>query len=556
MKIGQRGGVVAALAMMCMSHAAWATIWVIDCPGGTTNSTLSQFSSADMLEVGPVNFGVDPGALTGTGAGTSGTGNTAPDALGALLGTPSQGGESLSGFGFTASLSGGDTVQITGVCQQEIEIRTSGITVAGPSGALTIPQTPPTAGAIVNGIEGQVEVFGAQRVVFNDLLFGNTSAVSLPSSYPGSDTALLWVRGSSSVFIEDVVVQNSPVRGIFVNEDSSLVLESSTATENGTGDGNDRTNSGIEVADASGLQLGVSTASGVGTNSYPVDVTSNAGDGVYVTGSSAAAIYAGTISANGQKQIDLFGGSTGHISGNDNAQVTITANAASTDEAVFVTAGSALLVEQGVSITGGTSSGTAINLNADSAMLIQGSQVSGGATTIQASGGSSVFLAGGNLICNGSISSSVCTPAGGVVMQIDHVSSLLDLAGQIVDFDFPALGDNVFGTGLIELQSTADLGSGTPGGNISITWTGNISTEQNSSFRLQGGVKINGTVNLSQGSNGFFNKSNGGTNAVTSVLCPFISIPSAHVAGPANVSPALTLSGNIASTTADQCLSF
>jgi hypothetical protein len=285
-------------------------------------------------------------------------------------------------------------------------------------------------------------------------------------------------------------------------------------------------------------------------------VENNAGDGLFVVGSSAAVIYAGTISGNGQKQIDIFGGSSTRITGNDNAEATITASAASTDTAIFVTGSSSLLIDSGVSVTGGTSSGIAIDLNADSAMLIQGSQVSGGAPTIQASGGSSVFLAGGNLICNGSISSSVCTPAGGTVMQIDHVSSLLDLAGQIPDFNFPALADNVFGTGTIVLQSNADLGTGVQGGQPSITWTGNITVEQNSSFRLQGGTKINGTVNLEQGSNGFFNKSNGSTNVVTSVLCPFISVASAHVGGPSAVSPALTLSGNIASTTSNQCLSF
>ena len=179
----------------------------------------------------------------------------------------------------------------------------------------------------------------------------------------------------------------------------------------------------------------------------------------------------------------------------------------------------------------------------------------GGNPTIQASGGSSVFLAGGNLICNGTISSDFCTPGTGTAIQIDHVSALMDVAGQVADFNFPALGDVLFGSGSVQLQSTADLGTGNPGGSPSIMWTtgsGGITVLQNSSFRLQGGVQISGTVNLEQGSNAFFNKSRGGTNNVTSILCPFVSIPSAHVGGPNSLAtPTLHLSGNMASTAAN-----
>ena len=80
--------------------------------------------------------------------------------------------------------------------------------------------------------------------------------------------------------------------------------------------------------------------------------------------------------------------------------------------------------------------------------------------------------------------------------------------------------------------------------------------QQNSSFRLSGGVAIAGapaaactlnggavstTIVIQQESNAFFNVSRGGTDNISgggAVSCLFAGMPNAHVTGKANISPA------------------
>jgi len=98
--------------------------------------------------------------------------------------------------------------------------------------------------------------------------------------------------------------------------------------------------------------------------------------------------------------------------------------------------------------------------------------------------------------------------------------------------------DTINGGGTVETQSTMDLGAGTVGGVPGLSWTGAITVQQNSSFRMSGGASVTGGVSLIQGSNGFFNKAAGGTNSAT-VTCA--GTGTSHVAGAAAVSPAVTL---------------
>jgi hypothetical protein len=125
----------------------------------------------------------------------------------------------------------------------------------------------------------------------------------------------------------------------------------------------------------------------------------------------------------------------------------------------------------------------------------------------------------------------------------------------------------VVGGGTVQLQSTADVGMGFPSGVASLGWNagGNgIAVSQNSSFRMEGGVAITGTLSLAQGSNGFANLVNNPSgnktpNSVTSLACPFTSIPAAHVtASSKTLSPAPSLSTNFQTTNqaTSQCLSF
>ena len=119
--------------------------------------------------------------------------------------------------------------------------------------------------------------------------------------------------------------------------------------------------------------------------------------------------------------------------------------------------------------------------------------------------------------------------------------------------------DNAGGGGEVILQSTVDLGRGLIAGSPSLSWTtgsAGISVAQNSSFRLEGGVSIVGNVLLGQGSNGFFNRANGGTDNITGVSCFFATVPASHVVGNAGVVPPFATATSMNSATAGQCLPF
>jgi hypothetical protein len=95
--------------------------------------------------------------------------------------------------------------------------------------------------------------------------------------------------------------------------------------------------------------------------------------------------------------------------------------------------------------------------------------------------------------------------------------------------------------------------------NPSLTWSvpsgSCILVQQNSSFRMSGGIAITGaspaacalnggitssTIVIQQESNAFFNVGNGGTDNISGgggVECLFSSFPNAHVSGKANITP-------------------
>ncbi len=111
-------------------------------------------------------------------------------------------------------------------------------------------------------------------------------------------------------------------------------------------------------------------------------------------------------------------------------------------------------------------------------------------------------------------------------IEVDHVGALSDI-GALPGFNFVAAVDTVTGNGVLQLQSTADLGAGLVSGNPTLVWTtgaGGINVSQNSSLRFEGGVAITGQVILAQGSNGFVNsaKAPGTPNTINgSIYCPF-----------------------------------
>jgi hypothetical protein len=314
----------------------------------------------------------------------------------------------------------------------------------------------------------------------------------------------------------------------------------------------------------------------VATGAFPATVSNNAGDGIRVEGGSALTIFAGTVSGNGQSQLFIGGASAGRLLGNDAALVSIGAPSGNVYDAVDLHGASSLLSEAGASITGGTSgAATAISATGGSAMLLQGSLISGGIVTVEATGGSLIELAGGNSICNGTLTLGGPTPtcaaftgASDAAIEVDHVSALNDVGGTILDFGFSPAVDSITGAGVLELQSTADLGAGQISGQPSLRWTtgaNGISVAQNSSLRLEGGVDITGAIDLAQGSNGFVNLSKtpgiANANTVTAgILCPFATVPDSHLQLGKNSlaasTPPTTLATSLAGATSPQCLPF
>ena len=236
--------------------------------------------------------------------------------------------------------------------------------------------------------------------------------------------------------------------------------------------------------------------------------------------------------------------------------------------AIVAVGSSTVRIEGGATVTAldsGSPAAQAIVLAQGSSLLTQGATIQAldsAAATITAGENSVVALAGGNTIC--SVKSGACdSTTDGTALVIDHVSTLMQVPA--AEFGYTAAQDLIFGNATAQLQSTIDLGSGSVGGQPSIAWTvqnastGGIAVAQNSSFRLNGGVSISGTggVRLSQGSNGFFNISSGGTNSVSGgITCPFTAIAGAHVVGQTAVTPNVALATSFLGATTPKCLPF
>jgi hypothetical protein len=256
----------------------------------------------------------------------------------------------------------------------------------------------------------------------------------------------------------------------------------------------------------------------------------------------------------------VTGSSTAYIT-SSSAQILAPGGATT---AIQATGTSTLQIDTGAVITG-ASGQEAISLIGGSALLLQGSSIAsaGAGPVIEASSGSVLALAGGNNICAGTLSGATCTASGGTALEIDHVGSLVQVSA--TEFGYTAASDTVNGAGIAVLQSTIDLGEGLISSNPSITWTtgaSGISVAQNSSLRFEGGVTVTGTISIGQGSNAFFNKTKGGSNAATSVVCPFTTVPAAHIVAGSSGNPAVTPFPNpstvfaTTSKAAKQCLTF
>lgn len=436
----------------------------------------------------------------------------------------------------------GDTLEISGICQQDVTIATPRLTFALKAGDTTDS----------DGIEGQVEIAGAQQITINGLLLGaSEGSFSFNSA---SDQALLYLHDGASAVLIFASVSNSPLLGILAEHTSTVALMGSSVAGNGA--------AFSASASASPQGFGIRAADGSSVFINPSVVNSNQGGGIALVNGSTLVAQDGFILSNGGQQILLASGSAVHATNvNVDGSGCVGTHPASACGNAIEAAGASSVRLDGqnqVPFVAAAQNRSAIVLSQGSTLLASGIPITqaGAGPAIVASDNSVIALAGGNMLCSNSCDNST----SGVAIQIDHVSTLIDVAPQ--DFGYPQSQDMIFGDGLAQLQSTVDLGIGTIANGPSLLWTtgsNGITASQNSSFRLQGGVTITGKVALSQGSNGFFNAANGGSNVVTAgVSCPFANIPGAHLApGTASgLSPTPVLAANFLSATPNQCLPF
>jgi hypothetical protein len=436
----------------------------------------------------------------------------------------------------------GAILAISGICTQQVAIASVlqwGLTLTNHTGD---PLQPLNAN---DGIAGQIQIVGPLHVTISGLsLQGPASDLGRPS--------VVLVQGGT-VGIRNAQIVNGWRNGLVVDAKGSATVVGTTISGNGragiAGEAN-----GIRVTQGSTLALGDMGDDGSIALGDTVDVTDNPGNGIAAFGASAVTIVGGTIEGNGGSQIFIADGSQARLVGTG-----VTQTAASTlpdNFAIQAMQSARIMLMQGASVAGGAAAGGVLAMSSSS-LTIMGSNVANAASvpTIEASGSSNVLLSGGNIIANGA--------AGGTVVEIDHSSSLMQIAAAPLSPEFagvPAVAasavDTITGVGLVQEQSSMDLGVGLVGGLPGLAWNGSIAVAQNSSFRLSGGVSISGSVTLGQGSNGFFNLIKGGGNGVTGgVSCPWSLVPSSHVSAGA-LSPPASIAHDLQSATKNQCLPF
>lgn len=438
----------------------------------------------------------------------------------------------------------GAVLAITGICQQSVQIgaaQASGVTITNETGN---PGADLIAG---DGIQGQLTILGPVMVFLNGIkLEGTVTDTGLTST-------LLVQAGASALITNSEIVDGQRI-GLSLDRNAAATVLNTLIANNGianvAGQGD-----GIRVASASSLTLGAQNDDGSVSTGFVVEVSGNKGNGISAHAGSTVTVYGGAIADNGADEILLTGTSGLHLFG---AQVTQSQpSSIAGGGAIQALRGANLLLAQGTSVTAG-SSGGAVQAAGAAAVMMMGSTVSNATTAapaLQATGSASVILSGGNSITN--------SAPGGTAVEVSHGSSLMQqrnagilphMAGAPVTAT--QTPDTVTGTGTVAEQSTIELGVGILGGMPSLAWNGTLAASQNSSVRLSGGTAITGTLQFAQESNGFFNKTNGGTNVVGSVVCVWGGAPSVHIAAPANISPAPVLAASIAAATPNQCLPF
>lgn len=491
------------------------------------------------------------------------------------------------------TFSSGAVFEINGMCAGDYKFNQSGMTFENRNGnnTLTVNQ---------DGFSGMVEINGA-HVTINGITFNsgtnlNPSNSSNATGATGGSTATeqanLFLHDGAVALIENAQIGPSNVDGIMALRSSSVSMLNSTVSGNGTGSVTTASNltSGIDMSDGSTLRLGNPSENGVNAggsadivqgNGTAVINTSCQGFDILLTQSSSGDFFGATIGGTSGTVTGVSGSNgigsncaaihaeadssvrgrdvtIGHV-GQYGPAITVYGSAAAWfDENLSATSPTGSTIIE-VADGSGNSTG-AILAAAASSLVLQDTGVaapvpgiSGQQPAIDVSASSTLILAGGNDICGGTISGtggafsgSTCTAttSPAQVLQADHSSSVFQQQG--ARFGYTNHVESITGSGAVQVQSSMDLGQGLISGNPSITWVlptnATFNIAQNSSFRLSGGVSITGSsgVKLQQGSNGFFNLNNGGTNAAVITCTNTANNPYAHVSNPTSVTPNIT----------------
>ena len=314
---------VAALAQG--SHAA--TTWSVNCHSGTIN----------------------PGSIS----------SSTP--LGTLLGT--QNGPSTLA---TVPVSG-DMIEITGICTEDVEVRTPGLTITNDSNSASLDTS--------DGVQGQFEFNGAQRTTLNGILVGATSLFSFTNS---GDVANLYAHDGSALKIQNAQISFGPLLGVEVQRSSQITLLSTTVENNGGGpSAGTNSNAGIQGMDGSTVVLGKSD----GTET--VTVSGNAGPGAAAIRNGSLVINSAMIQGNGNTgngfpTIYAFSSSSVFISG-EGALATQISNPGGGADTINAIGSSTVLIENDALVSGNASN-AAIELDAASTLGLQGTLVESAGT--------------------------------------------------------------------------------------------------------------------------------------------------------------------------------
>jgi hypothetical protein len=375
------------------------------------------------------------------------------------------------------------TVQILGTCVGDVAINQ-----AISAGAIIEPH--PSGGHI----QGSLTI-SVPNVTISNLLIDGTGA---------SGPAIQLTGRATGIVLNDVTLQNSPSHGISIGSGSMVV------------------NGGLIAANA---DCGLSVFnSGMAWLKGNVEITGNGTGAASTTQCGVDVENGATIAINAANIHDNLGGSALRIF---MAMADVTGGTFQSPASVTYPT---IAIERGsLGLTGATVSGTgqssAVFASPGSTIKMQNSTLSQSDTknpTILIADGSALLSVGGNTITNSAANGQAMIVANAGTFHQRNEASM----------GIPLVADTINGNATVQVQSNMELGSGA---GAASTWNGNILVEQNSSFRMDGGMTISGTLQILQGSNAFFNKSATGLNVVGGgVTCPG-TVSASHVAAPANV---------------------